>query len=260
MGLNIQEKQAVTREYLPRYQKAGKKAKPALLDEFTRLTGYHRKSDIRLLSRKPVWEVLVHGNGKAVKFKPEKKRPANHTGKRIYTDEAAASLRLVWTFFWYKRGRQTEFDADSRPPDAAADAVHRRVAGISHHRGDSEKAGNHKPRVHRPVSQEKQGSVQAEGEKSDQTSGFPEKPHPYSDILHCRRAENTGFWQIDTVHHCGQTTQDQYAHTLTADAAFGWTKLRSLFNNAHSWTFKTLSDIKHNAPFQIREFHSDNSD
>jgi hypothetical protein len=88
MGLTMKEKQAVTREYLPRYQKAGKKAKTALLDEFTRLTGCHRKSAVRLLSRKPV------------KFKPEKKRPANRKGKRKYTD------RLVWTFFWYKCVRQ----------------------------------------------------------------------------------------------------------------------------------------------------------
>jgi hypothetical protein len=75
--------------------KATKKAKPALLDEFTRLTGYYRKPAVRVLSRKPVWEVLVCGNGTAVKFKPEKKRPANRKGKRIYTGEVIASLRLV---------------------------------------------------------------------------------------------------------------------------------------------------------------------
>jgi hypothetical protein len=93
------------REYQPRYQKAAKKAKSALLDEFTRLTGYHRKSAIRLLSRKPVREVLVCGNGTAVKFKPEQQRPANRAGKRIYTGEVIASLRLIWTFFWYKCGK-----------------------------------------------------------------------------------------------------------------------------------------------------------
>jgi hypothetical protein len=83
MGLNMKEKQAVTREYQPRYQKATKKIKPTPLDEFTRLTGYHRKSAVRLLSRKPVREVLVRGNGKTVKFKPEKKQPANRAGKSL---------------------------------------------------------------------------------------------------------------------------------------------------------------------------------
>jgi hypothetical protein len=38
----MKEKQVVTREYKTRYQAVTKKAKSALLDEFTRLTGYHR--------------------------------------------------------------------------------------------------------------------------------------------------------------------------------------------------------------------------
>jgi hypothetical protein len=75
MGLNMKEKQAVTREYKTRYRKVTKKAKSALLNEFTRLTGYHRKSAVRLLSGKPVREILIYGSGEAVKLKPERKRP-----------------------------------------------------------------------------------------------------------------------------------------------------------------------------------------
>ena len=109
MGLNMKEKQAVTREYRPRYQKASKKEKQALLDEFTRLTGYHRKSAVRLLSLKPVREVLVNAGGEMVKLKPEKKRPANRRGKRVYGDDVIASLRLIWVFFWNKRVRKRSF-------------------------------------------------------------------------------------------------------------------------------------------------------
>jgi hypothetical protein len=46
---------------------------------------------------------------------------------------------------------------------------------------------------------------------------------------------------------------------LTAtDVASGWIELRSLLNNAHSWTFKALSDIKNTVPLPVLEFHSDN--
>ena len=76
MGLNMKEKQAVTREYRPRYKKATKKEKKALLDEFTRLTGYHRKSAVRLLSATPVKQVLMYVDGKPVKVKPQRKRPS----------------------------------------------------------------------------------------------------------------------------------------------------------------------------------------
>jgi hypothetical protein len=105
MGLNMKEKQAVTREYKPRYQKAQKKEKKALLDEYTRLTGYHRKSAVRLLCAKPVKQVMVYIDGKPVKIKPEKRRLSNRKGKRIYSDEVIACLRLVWIFFWYKCGK-----------------------------------------------------------------------------------------------------------------------------------------------------------
>jgi hypothetical protein len=105
MGLNMKEKKAETREYIPRYQKARKKEKKSRLDEFTRLTGYHRKSAIRLLSSKPVNQVLLYMDGKAVKLKPQKKRPSNRKGKRIYTDEVITALRLLWTFFWFKCGK-----------------------------------------------------------------------------------------------------------------------------------------------------------
>src|SRR5215469_10882729 len=105
MGLNMQERKAVTREYKPRYLKAAKKEKTALLDEFTKLTGYRRKSAVRVLNTKPVKQVLAYMDGKAVKIKPEKKRPPNRKGKRIHTDEAVKALRLVWTFFWYKCGK-----------------------------------------------------------------------------------------------------------------------------------------------------------
>jgi hypothetical protein len=104
MGLNMKEKQAVTREYKTRYQKAAKKAKAALLDEFTRLTGCHRKSAVRLLRGTPIREILIYGKGKAVKLN-RRKKPANRAGKRIYTCGVIASLRQVWIFFWYKCGR-----------------------------------------------------------------------------------------------------------------------------------------------------------
>jgi hypothetical protein len=105
MVLTMKEKQAVTREYKPRYQKAAKKEKRVLLDEFTRLTGYHRKSSGRLLRCKPIKELMIYPDGEAVKLKPEKKRPANRKGKRVYIGGVIASLRLIWAFFWYKCGR-----------------------------------------------------------------------------------------------------------------------------------------------------------
>ena len=43
--------------------------------------------------------------GKTVKLKPEKKARKKREGKRIYGDDVAASLRLIWEFFWWKCGK-----------------------------------------------------------------------------------------------------------------------------------------------------------
>ena len=42
MGLTMKEKKSVTREIAKRYQRARKKGKGEILDEFTQLTGYSR--------------------------------------------------------------------------------------------------------------------------------------------------------------------------------------------------------------------------
>jgi hypothetical protein len=104
-GLNYARETGGNEGISPRYQKTAKKEQKGLPDDFTRLTGYHRKSAVRLLNAKPVREVLAHGDGKPVTLKPAKRRPANRKGKRLYTDELIAALRLVRSFFWYKCGK-----------------------------------------------------------------------------------------------------------------------------------------------------------
>jgi hypothetical protein len=91
----MKEKQPVIREYITRYRAATKKEKPVLPGGFTRLAGCHRKYAVRVLCGKPAKEVLIYAGREAVKLKPKKKRPANRKGKRIYTDEAVAALRVV---------------------------------------------------------------------------------------------------------------------------------------------------------------------
>jgi hypothetical protein len=106
MGLSMQEKQAVSRQVHSRYLHAGRKEKSAILDDFIRITGCkNRKYALRILNKPLEPQALLVVKGKAIKLKPQKKRPANRTGKKIYTDEVIASLRLIWVYFWYKCGR-----------------------------------------------------------------------------------------------------------------------------------------------------------
>ncbi|MDR2246029.1 MAG: hypothetical protein LBE17_05040, partial [Treponema sp.] len=131
------------------------KKKGGLLDEFTRQTGYHRKSAVRLLSEKPDREVLVSTDGRTVKFKPEKKRPANRKGKRVYSDEVIASLRLIWAFFMNRKG-----------------AFRNRKGAFMNRKG---------------------ALLVQMREKPHQSPWFPEKPHPHAYLLLRRGTKNTRF-------------------------------------------------------------------
>jgi hypothetical protein len=176
-----------------------------LLDEFTRLTGYHRKSALRLLSRKPVREVLVYADGKAVKLKPEKKRSANRKGKRVYTNGVIASLRLVWTFFWYKCGKilaplmRQQMDYIARWPAETAEKL-KKISPATIDRD----------------------ALRLKG-KSRTKPLLSLKSHiPIRTFYSQEERKTPGFWQIDTVHHRGQATSGQYILTLTAtDLASG---------------------------------------
>jgi hypothetical protein len=253
MGLNMKEKQAVSREYKTRYQATTKKAKPALLDEFTRLTGYHRTYAARLLSNKPAKEVLLCLEGEAVKFKPAKKRPANRKGKRVYTDEAIAALRLVWTFFWYKCGK------------ILAPLMRQQMAYIAgwpafHITEETaEKLKKISPATIDRYLKKDRDALRLKGKSLTKPLASLKSRIPIRTFYSGEERKTPGFWQIDTVHHCGQATYGQYILTLTAtDVASGWICLYSLLNKAHAWTFQSLADIRTAVPLPVLEFHSDN--
>jgi len=253
MGLTMTEKKAVTREYKPRYQKASKKEKKTLLDEFTNLTGYHRKSAVRLLCAKPVKQVTVYIGGKPVKVKPEKKRPSNRKGKRIYTDEVIDALRLVWTFLWYKCGKILAPLMRQQMPYIAKWPAFGITLEIA------EKLKKISPAsIDRHLKKDKQ-ALRLKGKSLTKPMDSLKSRIPIRTFYSSEERKKPGFWQTDTVHHCGQATAGQYLHSLTATDVFsGWIEPRSLLNNAQKWTFEALSDINANVLLPVLEFHSDN--
>jgi hypothetical protein len=233
MGLNMKEKKAVTREYKPLYQKASKKEKNALLDEFTRLTGCHRKSAVRLLGARPIKQAVAYIDGKPVKVRPEKRRPSNRKGKRIYTDEVIDALRLVWTFFWFKCGkilaplmRQQMAYIARWPAFGITGEIAEKLKEIS------------PASIDRYLKKDK-AAMRLKGKSLTKPMDSLKSRIPIRTFYTSEERKKPGFWQIDTVHHCGQATSGQYLHTLTAtDISSGWIELHPLLNNAHKWTFR----------------------
>jgi hypothetical protein len=115
----IHERKAKRHRRIPfPLSECGPERNGAILNEIQFITGYNRKYALSILNQPQVPQALLVVKGKTVKLKPQKKTPANRTGKKIYTEEVIASLRLIWAFFWYKCGRKQSFRNSWRPLSA----------------------------------------------------------------------------------------------------------------------------------------------
>jgi len=248
-GVKHERKTGCNGEYKPRYKKATKKEKKALLDEFVKLTGYHRKSAVRALRANTTMQVMIYMNGKAVKIKPEKKRSANRKGNRFYTDEVISCLHLIWTFFWYKCGKILA--------PLMRQQMHYIAQWEAFHVTDetAEKLKKISPATINRYLKKDKDALMLKGKSLTKPLASLKSRIPIRTFYTPHERKTPGFWQIDTVHYCGQSASGQYLHTLTAT---GWIELRSLLNNAQRWTFEALADIKATVILPVLEFHSDN--
>jgi len=196
---------------------------------------------------------MIYEKGKAIKIKPEKTRPGNRKGKRIYTDDVIKCLRHVWTFFWYKCGKilapfmrqQMRYIAEW-PSFNITEETAEKLKKIS------------PATIDRYLRKDKE-SLRMKSKSLTKPMASLKSRIPIRTFYTSQERKKPGFWQIDTVHHCGQTTSGQYIHTLTVtDIATGWIELYSLLNNAHKWVFEALADIKNTTVLPVLEFHSDN--
>ena len=70
---------------------------------------------------------------------------------------------------------------------------------------------------------------------------------------------NPGCIESDTVHHCGESTFGQYALTVNyTDIATQWTEQRAVWGKGETGVLKQTKHIEHSLPFAIRAFDSDN--
>jgi len=90
----MRQKKAVTRELRKRYQKARKKEKTVILDEFTQLTGYNRCYACQVLNVKKVLGYLNIA-GKRIKYIADK-RKIKRKKKKIYDQDVLMALKEIW--------------------------------------------------------------------------------------------------------------------------------------------------------------------
>ncbi len=216
-----------------RYVGSGKEEKGRLLDEFCRVTGYHRKAAVRRLRQ---------DQGRA----PRRGRP------KLYGAEAAAGLRQVWEASDRMGAKRLApflpelLDVLERHQEVqVAPAVRVQLTAMSASTIDrllrtSRPQGWRRPYRSSPA----EGSLRAQ--VPVRTFGEWEGVAP-------------GSVQADLVLHCGESTEGFYLATLdVVDVATGWTEGEPAWGLSQERVQGALERIRRRLPFRLRELHTDN--
>ena len=246
----MEQKKALTREVSKRYQKAGKKEKTIILDELVKNTGYNRKYALHILAN---WgkTKTVCLDGKTVTLKAAASKRRKGGGRKpIYTGEFVVVLRKIWAFFWYRCGKilapfmreQMQFLEE---PFNITPLVMKLLLEVS------------PSTIDRVLKPDKKKLV-LKGKSGTKPGKLLKKQIPIR-TYYADADKKPGFFEVDTVHHCGTSDSGEFCLTLTVtDVYSGWVELRSTLNKAHKWVFQALQGIQASLPFPLLGLDSDN--
>lgn len=217
-----------------RYRAADRSEKKEILDEFVKVTGFHRKHAIRAL-KKP-WR----------QEPPEPRQRA-----RIYDEAVREALTIIWEAadrICGKRLRQVivglveameryghlKLDAAVRESllSMSAATMDRLLTKVR----DIAKQGRRRTMINTPL--RKSIPVRTFGDWHD--------PSP-------------GFFEMDMVVHCGKSTVGSYVHSLVlTDIASGWTEAIAMVVREQTLVTESVSEIRTRLPVTVRGLDVDN--
>ena len=227
------------REYIgairERYVGAGRRAKGKILDEATRVTGYHRKALIRLL--RP-------GNGRG---------PARRRGRpRRYGPVEAEALKVAWEATDRLCSKRLQpFISELVPilrrhgARCFTDEVEAQLRQMSATTMDRLLKPYRRTGGRRAFSTTKPGSLLK--------ASIPIRT--FADW----HEDQPGYLEMDLVAHCGETTEGFYLNTLsTVDIATGWVECQAVWGKGQDRVRGAVHHVARALPFPLRGLDSDN--
>jgi len=218
-----------------RYRASNRKEKQQILEEFTRVTGYHRKHAIRALN-----------GGMAVATEKRKR-------DRIYDEAVHQALIVLWEaadricgkrlkaalpllIVAMERHRHLALDANARQRLLAISAATidrllepTRREGVGHGR-------------------QRRGGMNSALRQSIPIRTFAD----WQDV-------QPGFFEIDFVEHCGGVAEGTFVHSLVlTDVASGWTECVALPAREQILVIEGFAQVRAVLPFPVRGFNGDN--
>jgi hypothetical protein len=213
-----------------RYRKAVRAERGRLLDEFTAVTGYHRKYAMALLGREPTPRVRPPG------------RPSR------FTDEIVEALVKIWRAADYPWSARLVAMLPTWMPYARihlnlSEDVERILLGMSARSVDRMLRGHRTELKRRIYGRTKPGTllkhqIPVRTERWDTTE--------------------TGWCETDTVAHCGEVGDGEFAFSVNlTDVASTWTETRAVLGKGQRFVVEALEEIRGTLPFALRGIDSD---
>jgi len=218
-----------------RYRRASKEEKGKILDEFTKVTGIHRKAAIRLLNR------VV-----------QRYTPKRRGRKREYDAEMVKSLKTVW--------ESSDRLCSKRLKPFMAEIIS--ILGSHGELHINAKTRDHLCRMSTATIDRLLKPYRKAGRRRGFTTTRP--GNMLKGMIPIRtftdwQENKPGFMEIDLVAHCGGSTDGFYLNTLCAvDVWSGWTECLPVWGKWQEKVRQAVHHMRLRLPFPLLGIDSDN--
>lgn len=237
----------ITSKYAGAYARASKKNRGRILDQVVEVTGWSRDNARRRLKQ----AAAAAGRGRQVAERPRKPRAPK------YSYDALKVLQRVWACSGGQCGKYL------------AASMRIQLDGLERHGELVVGAGRYSSAVRQELLAMSAATIDRylkTAKAKDQIAGISTtKPSPLlRNSIKVRRAGDEieaepGFFEGDTVAHCGPTLKGEFARTLNlTDVHIGWVFTRSIRNNAHTHILAGLKAAVTEIPYGITGLDFDN--
>lgn len=246
-GLSMSSRAEITAKFAKAYVKASKAAKGQILDQVVQVTGWSRDNARRRLAA----AAQPPGSGRQVTKRPRRQRNPK------YSYGALKVLQKVWAASGGQCGRYL----------AASMAL--QLAALERHGELVPGQDRYSAQVRAELLAMSSATIDRylRGAKArDQAKGkSTTKASPLlRSAIKIRKATDEveaapGFFEGDTVAHCGPTLKGEFARTLNlTDMHIGWVFTRTVRNNAHTHILGALKTGVHEIPYEVTGLDFDN--
>lgn len=233
--MSVNERRKYIHKMWGRYRKARKGEKGKLLDEIEAVTGMHRKSIIRIL------------NGQLSRKKRKRERG------RTYGAEVDDAVRVI--------ARSVDYPCAERlQPNLMWMAKHlvkheelriraetleklERIS-CSTLKRTLKRVGRSEPKIamRQPKRRQRAGI----------RKGYAMRKIPWGET-------EAGHFEVDLVHHCGETSTGEFIHTIQmVDVASGWCEITAVMGRSYRVMQDGFAFMLARLPFPVLEMHPDN--